>query len=47
MDKNKIRTSIVIDKELKSKIEEIAKKENRSFANMVNTVLMEFVANYK
>lgn len=47
MDKNKIRTSIVIDKELKSKIEEIAKKENRSFANMVNTVLMEFVSNYK
>lgn len=47
MDKNKVRTSIIIDKELKAKVEEIAKKENRSFANMVNTALMKFVAEYK
>lgn len=47
MDKNKVRTSIVISKDLKTKVEEIAKKENRSFANMVNTALIKFVENYK
>lgn len=47
MDKDKVRTSIVISKDLKTKVEEIAKKENRSFANMVNTALIKFVENYK
>ena len=47
MDKDKVRTSIVISKDLKAKVEKIAKKENRSFANMVNTALMKFVDNYQ
>lgn len=46
MDKDKVRTSIVISKDLKAKVEEIAKKENRSFANMVNTALIKFVKEY-
>lgn len=41
-DKN-TRTNITISKELKAKLEEIAKKENRSFNNLVITVLSKFV----
>lgn len=46
MDKDKVRSCIVISKDLKAKVEEIAKKENRSFANMVNTALIKFVKEY-
>ena len=38
------RTNITISKELKSKLEELAKKDNRSFNNYVITVLNEHVA---
>lgn len=40
-DKN-TRTNITIPKELKAKLEDIAKKENRSFNNLVITVLSKF-----
>lgn len=40
---DKTRTNITIPKDLKSKLEEIAKKENRSFNNLVITVLQKFV----
>ena len=39
------RTNITISKELKSKLEELAKKDNRSFNNYVITVLKEHVDN--
>ncbi len=39
----KPRTNITIQKSLKAKLEEIAKKENRSFNNLVITVLQKFV----
>lgn len=42
---NKTRTNITIEKELKSKLEEIAKQENRSFNNLVITILDNFVSN--
>lgn len=42
---NKTRTNITIEKELKSKLEEIAKQENRSFNNLIITVLENFVSN--
>lgn len=41
--KDKTRTNITIPKDLKVKLEEIAKKENRSFNNLVITVLQKFV----
>ena len=41
-DKN-TRTNITISKELKAKLEDMAKKENRSFNNLVITVLSKFV----
>lgn len=39
------RTNITIPKELKAKLEEIAKKENRSFNNLVITILREYAEN--
>ena len=43
--KNKVRANLVIDIELKKKLEEIAKEEQRSFNNLVNKVLFEFAEN--
>ena len=39
------RTLITISKELKAKLEEIAKKERRSFNNLVVSVLEYYVEN--
>lgn len=39
------RTNITISKDLKAKIEELAKQDNRSFNNYVITVLKEHVDN--
>ena len=43
--KNKVRANLVIDIELKKKLEEIAKEEQRSFSNRVHKVLFEFAKN--
>lgn len=40
---DKTRTNITIPKDLKEKLEGIAEKENRSFNNLVITVLQKFV----
>ena len=42
---NKTRTNITIEKELKSRLEEIAKKEGRSFNNLVINILKEYMKN--
>ena len=42
---NKTRTTITIEKELKSQLEEIAKKEGRSFNNLVINILKEYIKN--
>lgn len=44
---NKTRTNITIDKELKAKLEQIAKSENRSFNNLVITILQKFAEERK
>ena len=41
------RTNITISKELKAQLEELAKKDNRSFNNYVITVLKEHVDNLR
>jgi len=41
------RTNITIPKELKKLLEEIAKSKNRSFNNLVITILMEYVEEEK
>ena len=42
---NKTRTNITIEKELKSQLEKIAKKEGRSFNNLVINILKEYIKN--
>lgn len=43
--KNKTKTTIVIEKDLKKTLEKIAKDQNRSFNNLVITVLTDYVKN--
>lgn len=38
------RTNITIPKELKKQLEDIAKEQNRSFNNLVITILKDFVS---
>ena len=45
-DKN-TRTLITIPKELKTKLEEIAKNQNRSFNNLVITILKDYTSSPK
>lgn len=42
---NKVKTTIVMEKELKSKLEKLAKKERRSFNNLMVTILSEYIEN--
>lgn len=44
---NKIKTTIVLEKELKAKLEKIAKKEMRSLNNLMASVLTNYAENYK
>jgi len=39
ISKDKVRANLIIDKELKKRLEELAVKENRSFNNLVVTIL--------
>ena len=41
------RTNITISKELKKELEDIAKEQNRSFNNLVITILKKFVSDTK
>ena len=38
------RTNLTISKELKKQLEDIAKDQNRSFNNLVITILKDFVS---
>lgn len=39
ISKEKVRANLIINKELKKQLEELAVKENRSFNNLVVTIL--------
>lgn len=43
ISENKTRTNITIEKTLKKQLEEEAKKQNRSFNNLVITILKEYI----
>ena len=43
ISKDNVRTVLTISKELKSKLEVIAKQENRSLNNLIITILKNFV----
>ena len=42
---NKTRTNITIEKELKAQLEEQARKEGRSFNNLIVNILKEYMKN--
>ncbi len=44
ISKDNTRTNITISKELKQQLEEIAKEQNRSFNNLIITILKDFVS---
>lgn len=43
ISKDKVRANLIISKELKKQLEELALKDNRSFNNLVITILEEYV----
>lgn len=45
ISQDKVRTIITIPKDLKKKLEKIAKQDNRSFNNLVIKILKDFVSN--
>lgn len=45
ISKDNTRTQLTISKELKSKLEKLAKEDNRSFNNLVVTILSNYVDN--
>ena len=44
ISKDNTRTNITISKDLKKELEGIAKEQNRSFNNLVITILKDFVS---
>ncbi|RJR42506.1 MAG: ribbon-helix-helix protein, CopG family [Desulfobacteraceae bacterium] len=43
----KIMISLKIDKDLKERLAEIAKEENRSLSNLIETVLMKYAEQHE
>lgn len=41
--KDKVGVLVNMDKELKTKLEEIAKKDGRSLTNLINKILSDYV----
>lgn len=44
---DKTRTSLTIEREFKKQLEELAKEQNRSFNNLVITVLQDYYKSIK
>lgn len=45
ISKDNTRTQLTISKELKKQLEQIAKQENRSFNNLIITILQSYIGN--
>lgn len=43
ISKDNVRANLIINKELKSSLEKIAKEENRSLNNLITTILKKYV----
>ena len=43
----KVQIHVIIDKEIKEKLEQLAEKDGRSLNNLINKVLREFVERRK
>ncbi len=46
ISENKTRISLLIEKSDKAKLEELGKRENRSFSNCITTAIKEYIANH-
>lgn len=40
---NKTRTLITLEKDVKSQLEKVAKEQNRSFNNLIETILKDYL----
>lgn len=47
ISKDKVRANLIIERDIKAQLEEIAKSKNRSFNNLVITVLMDYLNGLK
>lgn len=45
ISENNTRTALTIPKDLKARLEELAQEQNRSFNNLVITILKEYASN--
>lgn len=45
--KTNVQMSLIIPKEVKQELKQIADDENRSLNNLINTVLMDYLKNKK
>lgn len=45
--KDKIGVLVNMDKELKSKLEQLAKEDGRSLTNLINKILSNYISNQK
>lgn len=43
ISKNKLRTQLTLDKEIKLVLEKLAKEQNRSFNNLLETIIKEYL----
>lgn len=43
VSKDKTRTLITLDKSDKAELEKLAKEENRSFSNLIQTILKDYL----
>lgn len=41
--KDKVRSNLIIEKDMKKELEELAKKQDRSFNNLIVTILREYL----
>lgn len=46
ISKDNVRTGLVLSKDLKKTLEDIAKEQNRSFNNLVVTVIQQYAEDY-
>ena len=47
ISKTNVQMSLIIPKELKQELKQVAANENRSLNNLINTVLMDYLKNKK
>lgn len=47
ISKTNVQMSLIIPKELKQELKQVADSQNRSLNNLINTVLMDYLRNKK